>query len=212
MDDPKAHVGHAIGKMTAAFYAAGSGRASSVNWQNTNLTSVVASAPERQDIRVGGGFLSVVFIRSLDEVPGFIRESDQTITYFGWERGEIEAVAPSRDGPRRLALGADRDGARLRFHLGRLRYPVRADAAHPRLLRSRLLAQNQRPVALLDADQAFEKALPEQIHLAGLGRENQGLDIVHIEAVEADAPQNRGRMRSTARSPSGSRAWALPRG
>ena len=64
-----------------------------------NLTSIVASAPERQDIRVGGGFLSVVFIRSLDEVPGFIRESDQTITYFGWERGEIEAVAASRVGP-----------------------------------------------------------------------------------------------------------------
>ena len=25
--------------------------------------------------------------------------SDQTITYFGWERGEIEAVAASRTGP-----------------------------------------------------------------------------------------------------------------
>ena len=99
MDDPAGRVGHAIGKMTAAFYAAGSGRASSVNWQNTNLTSFVASAPERQDIRVGGGFLSVVFIRSLDEVPGFIRESDQTITYFGWERGEIETVAATRVGP-----------------------------------------------------------------------------------------------------------------
>jgi len=45
MDDPKAHVGHAIGKMTAAFYAAGTGRASSVTWRDTNLTSVVASAP-----------------------------------------------------------------------------------------------------------------------------------------------------------------------
>ena len=77
----------------------GSGRASSVNWQNTNLTSFVASAPERQDIRVGGGFLSVVFVRSLDEVASFIRESDQTITYFGWERSEIEAVAASRTGP-----------------------------------------------------------------------------------------------------------------
>jgi Acyl-CoA reductase (LuxC) len=99
MDDPKAYVGHAIGKMTAAFYAAGTGRASSVNWQNTHLTSVVASAPERQELRVGGGFLSVVFVRSLAEVASFIRESDQTITYFGWERGEIEAVAASRTGP-----------------------------------------------------------------------------------------------------------------
>ena len=99
MDDPSARVGHAIGKMTAAFYAAGTGRASAVNWRDTNLTSVVASAPERQDLRVGGGFLSVVFVRSLEEVASFIRESDQTITYFGWERGEIEAVAASRTGP-----------------------------------------------------------------------------------------------------------------
>jgi len=99
IDDPANRVGHAIGKMTAAFYAAANGRASSVNWQNTPLTSIVASAPERQDLRVGGGFLSVVFVRSLAEVASFIRESDQTITYFGWERGEIEAVAASRTGP-----------------------------------------------------------------------------------------------------------------
>jgi Acyl-CoA reductase (LuxC) len=99
MDDPAGRVGHAIGKMTAAFYAAASGRASSVNWRNTNLTSFVARAPARQDLRVGGGFLGVVFVRSLDEITGFIRESDQTITYFGWERGEIEAVAALRTGP-----------------------------------------------------------------------------------------------------------------
>jgi hypothetical protein len=99
MDDPKARVGHAIGKMTAAFYAAGTGRASSVTWRDTHLTSVVASAPERQELRVGGGFLSVVFVASLAEVASFIKESDQTITYFGWERGEIEAVAASRTGP-----------------------------------------------------------------------------------------------------------------
>lgn len=99
MDDPGARVGHAIGKMTAAFYAAATGRASSVNWRNTHLTSIVAHAPERQELRVGGGFLSVVFVRSLAEVASFIRESDQTITYFGWERGEIEAVAATRTGP-----------------------------------------------------------------------------------------------------------------
>ena len=162
MDDPKAHVGHAIGKMTAAFYAAGTGRASSVNWQNTNLTSVVASAPERQDIRVGGGFLSVVFIRSLDEVPGFIRESDQTITYFGWERGEIEAVAASRVGPRRVALGADRDGARLRFHLGRLRHPVRADAAHSRLVRRAYWRRTSVPLRCSTLTRRLRKLSPSR--------------------------------------------------
>jgi len=99
MDDPAGGVGHAIGKMTAAFTAAANGRASSVNWRDTQLTSIVASAPQRQDMRVGGGFLSVVFVPSLAEVASFIRESDQTITYFGWERGEIEAVAASHIGP-----------------------------------------------------------------------------------------------------------------
>ena len=50
---------------------------------------------------------------------------------------------------------------------------------------SRLLAQDQRSIALLDADQALEKALPEQIDLASLGGENEGFDVLHIEAVEA---------------------------
>ena len=99
MDDPAGRVGHAIGKMTAAFYVAANGRAFSVHWRNPQLTSVVASAPQRQDMRVGGGFLSVVFVPSLSEVAGFIRESDQTITYFGWERSEIETIAASRAGP-----------------------------------------------------------------------------------------------------------------
>jgi hypothetical protein len=121
-DDPAGRVGHAIGKMTAAFYAATSERASAVHWRNTQLTSIVASAPQRQEIRLGGGFVSVGFVPSLSKVAGFIRESDQTITYFGWERGEIEAVAASHVGP--LALGADRDRARLRFHLGRYDIPL----------------------------------------------------------------------------------------
>jgi len=129
IDDPAGGVGHAIGKMTAAFTAAASGRASSVHWRDTQLTSIVASAPQRQDLRVGGGFLSVVFIPSLAEVAGFIRESDQTITYFGWERGEIEAVAASRVGlgvsrwaPIGTALDFDFlwDGYDIPFELTRL--------------------------------------------------------------------------------------------
>jgi hypothetical protein len=99
IDDPKARVGHAIGKMTAAFAAAANGAASTVSWRNTHLTSIVASRPLRQDLRVGGGFLSVVFVRSLGEVAGFIREADQTITHFGFDRAEVESVAASRVGP-----------------------------------------------------------------------------------------------------------------
>jgi hypothetical protein len=129
IDDPARRVGQAIGKMTAAFYAAASGRASSVTWQNTNLTSVVAAEPKRQEIRVGGGYLSVVFVRSLADVASFIRESDQTITYFGWDRAEIEAVAAirtrpgaSRWAPIGMALDFDFiwDGYDIPFELTRL--------------------------------------------------------------------------------------------
>ena len=135
MDDPKARVGHAIGKMTAAFYAAGTGRASSVNWRNTNLTSVVASAAERQDIRVGGGFLKrrlrPLARRGRKLHPG--GRPDDHLFRLGARRDRSGRRNPR--GARRLALGADRDGARLRFHLGRLRYPVRADAARAHLLK-----------------------------------------------------------------------------
>ena len=98
IDDPAGRVGHSIGKMTAAFHAAASGQATAVDWR-THLTSIVASQPMRQELRVGGGFLSVVFVRTLAEIAGFIRESDQTITHFGWDRSEIEAAAALRTGP-----------------------------------------------------------------------------------------------------------------
>jgi hypothetical protein len=71
----------------------------------------------------------VVFVDSLAEIASFIRESDQTITYFGWERGEIEAVAASRAGhgvsrwaPIGTALDLDFiwDGYDIPFELTRL--------------------------------------------------------------------------------------------
>ena len=167
MDDPKARVGHAIGKMTAAFYAAATGRASSVNWRDTNLTSVVASAPERQEIRVGGGFLSVVFIPSLAEVARLHprERPDDHLFRLGARRDRSGRRVPR--GAWRLALGADRDGARLRFHLGRLRHPVRTDAARPHLLNEpRLLPQNQHVPALLDADQGLESFANTQLNTA----------------------------------------------
>ena len=117
---------------------------------------------------MGGDFLSVVFIRSLDEVAGFIREGDQTITYFGWERGKIEAVAATHVGPGRLALGADRDGADFDFIWDATTF-IRVDAACARLVKPYWRKISVR--ALLDANQALEKARPEQIHVARLGRQ-----------------------------------------
>ena len=40
-----------------------------------------------------------ILVQSLAQVASFIRENDQTITYYGWERGEIELIAASRAGP-----------------------------------------------------------------------------------------------------------------
>ena len=134
MDDPKARIGHAIGKMTAAFYAAGTGRASSVNWRNTNLTSVVASAAERQDIqgrrRILKRRLRPLARRGRKLHPG--GRPDDHLFRLGARRDR--SGRRLAHGARRVALGADRDGARLRFHLGRLRYPVRADAPRAHLV------------------------------------------------------------------------------
>jgi hypothetical protein len=85
--------------MAAAFCAAANGRASSVHWRNTNLITVGAAKPKHQEIGVGGRFLSVVFVRPLAEVASFVCESDQTITYIGCERSEIQSIAASRAAP-----------------------------------------------------------------------------------------------------------------
>ena len=162
MDDPAARVGHAIGKMTAAFYAAGSGRASSVNWQNTNLTSFVASAPERQDLRVGGGFpqrrLRPFARRSRKLHPG--ERPDDHLFRLGARRGRSGRGVPGR--PWRVALGADRHGARLRFHLGRLRYPVRADAAHSRLLKAAYWRRTSVPLRCSTLTRRLRKLSPSR--------------------------------------------------
>ena len=41
----------------------------------------------------------------------------------------------------------------------------------------RLLPEDQDPVALLDADQPLEEARADQVHVARLGREDEGLDL-----------------------------------
>ena len=134
MDDPAGRVGHAIGKMTAAFYAAASGRASSVHWQNTQLTSIVASAP------VAAGYPRRRRIHQRRVRPLARRgrrlhpreRSDDHVFRLATRRDRRGRRVARR--ARRVALGADRDRARLRFHLGRLRHPVRADAARAREL------------------------------------------------------------------------------
>src|SRR5260370_6370570 len=68
----------------------------------------------------------------------------------------------------------------------------------PHSKRADLLAQDQDPVALFDADQTLEKARAEQVHLACLGREDEALDVVQVKAAETHMVQNRGRSRRLA--------------
>ncbi len=70
--------------MTAAFSAAASGDVIDLSWRGTELTTVVSGVAERVDRRIGGGFLSVVFLPDLAALNGVLRERDQTITHFGF--------------------------------------------------------------------------------------------------------------------------------
>ena len=129
MEDPKAHIGHAIGKMTAAFYAAGNGRASSVNWQNTH-------PDQHRGERAGAsGYsgrrgLPQHRLHPLARRGAWLHpRGDQTITYFGWSAGRSKrsphpASAPACRAGRRLGTALDFDfvwdGYDIPFELTRL--------------------------------------------------------------------------------------------
>ncbi|TDT99267.1 acyl-CoA reductase-like NAD-dependent aldehyde dehydrogenase [Azorhizobium sp. AG788] len=91
--------GHQIAKMTAAFSAAASGDVIDLSWRGTELTTVVSGVAERVDRRIGGGFLSVVFLPDLDALNGVLRERDQTITHFGFSEDAIRLAAERNLGP-----------------------------------------------------------------------------------------------------------------
>ena len=121
--------GHLIRKMVEVCVAAGSGDAVAASWTNNLMTSVVAASPQRQERRVGGGFLRVAFIASLGELAGLVREHDQTITHFGFSGDEITEAANalvgfgvSRWAPVGSALEVDFvwDGYDIPFELSRL--------------------------------------------------------------------------------------------
>lgn len=121
--------GHQIAKMVQAFSSAAAGLSSEVSWRNSTLTSAVAAREERSEQRVGGGFLSVVFIPSLEVLNGFLRDHDQTVTHFGFPAEIIRKVAEthtalgvSRWTPVGSALDFDSvwDGYDLLFELTRL--------------------------------------------------------------------------------------------
>lgn len=84
--------GHVIKKMVEAFTSAGSGDASRVVWDAHELTSVITTEPDRLEQRVGGGYLRVSYLGSPKEVLPLLREHDQTVTYFGFDVKEIEAL------------------------------------------------------------------------------------------------------------------------
>lgn len=121
--------GHVITKMVEAMASAATGDASSVHWADNELTHIVAASPTRQEARVGGGFLRVAFVDSLAELQHLVREHDQTITYFGFPRDEIDAAVQTLSGfgvtrvvPVGAALDFDSiwDGYNIPFELVRL--------------------------------------------------------------------------------------------
>ncbi|WP_188580033.1 acyl-CoA reductase [Azorhizobium oxalatiphilum] len=95
--------GQLITKMAAGFSAAATGGVSDVVWRGTELTAVVSDAAERIERRIGGGFLSIVFIPDLAALNGLLRERDQTVTHFGFSADDIRQAAE-----RNLATGVSR--------------------------------------------------------------------------------------------------------
>lgn len=90
--------GHAIRKMVEAFGAAAVGEADALTWHDAALTSIIASRTAGRGPRVGGGFLRAMFLDDLQQIVGRIREDDQTVTHFGFEPAEIEAVVDAHHG------------------------------------------------------------------------------------------------------------------
>ncbi len=88
-----APAGHQMTKMVHAFSSAAAGASSEVAWRNGALTSAIATREERAEQTVGGGFLTVVFIPTLEALTGHLRARDQTVTHFGFRTEDIRKVA-----------------------------------------------------------------------------------------------------------------------
>jgi Acyl-CoA reductase (LuxC) len=121
--------GHVIRKMVEADAAAAHGHATAVHRFSNALTVVETESSHRVEQRVGGGFLQICFIDHLLDLRGQVREHDQTLGYYGFDRSELTAlfeggVLPglSRIVPIGQALGFDLvwDGYDLPFELTRL--------------------------------------------------------------------------------------------
>jgi len=121
--------GHQIAKMVQSFSSAAAGQSVLVNWRDDRLTTMLASSPERQDHKVGGGFMRVAFLEALDDILPLLKERDQTITYVGFSSESISSVAQDHLGsgvsrwvPVGAALDFDSiwDGYDLPFEFTRL--------------------------------------------------------------------------------------------
>lgn len=90
--------GHQINKMVQAFSFAASGQSAAVNWRNGTLTSIVVDGGEHDEQKVGGGFLQIAFVRTLNSVGSLIRGHHQTITHYGFSADEIYQAADAHLG------------------------------------------------------------------------------------------------------------------
>jgi hypothetical protein len=96
--------GHAMHKLTSGFAALGAGHAQRLWWDHNALTAVESGGDDRLETRIGGGYLQYRFVDRLDALRPLVREHDQTLTYFGFDPGQMEAfVAPLTSGLTRVA-------------------------------------------------------------------------------------------------------------
>lgn len=87
-----------VNKLVTAFVSAGLGMADSVkdptgSVSRIHLTS--QASPDFRNLECGGGIFFETEIPELKSLPALLTERDQTLSYFGFERGEIRALALS---------------------------------------------------------------------------------------------------------------------
>ncbi len=91
--------GHAIQKLVEIFAAAGRGDADAVYRGGNLLTAARTDAARDTENRIGGGYVEYRYIKALGDLDPRLREHHQTLTYFGFEIGQMTEFASSRASP-----------------------------------------------------------------------------------------------------------------
>ncbi len=91
--DGLVHPAYGIEKFSVATKMAAEGTAIEVEQFSTKLTMARLAVPDA--VSVGGGFLGVRYLTSLDDLVDLVEDRDQTLSYEGFRRESMEAFARS---------------------------------------------------------------------------------------------------------------------